>query len=129
MGNRTTFMPLGLLLMGVCMYACMHVCVSELPEPDAAGSQQWMIVFSCEIPSDMTERDVRNLLKRNRLADAEDIQQIKIIRELRLVTITLFDPRVAAMVARRWKINYNGRILHIMPKRPIRFETDDIFDS
>jgi hypothetical protein len=118
MGKGTTIT----LTVAVYMLACMYARVSGTP-PQSVSQPTRVILFGANggLPDDMTEDNVKNLLKRNALADAKDIQEITFLRNARMAIVTLFNPKVAAKISERSTIKYNGQSLY--------FELDSVMDE
>lgn len=122
---------MGVLPMIVCMYLCMHECMSRIPEPSRPepepSSRECMeckVIVSGEDHDALTEVVVNNLLESNGLANARDIQKIEILESLNMAIITLFDRRVAARIVRRRTINFRGKTLHFS-ENSVSYPDDD----
>src|SRR5688572_15606134 len=95
MGNRTRIIPMGVLPICICMYVCINACVLCLPnhEPTVRKCMYCKVILYEGVPDGMTEKDVKNLLRRYRLACSKDIKEIKFLRDVKMVIITLFEPK------------------------------------
>lgn len=51
------------------------------------------VVIVREVPDLLTEEKLKNLLESNDLADAEDIQQIELRRDIKVAKVTLFNSK------------------------------------
>lgn len=114
--------PIMLVVVVVYMLACMYAAVSSTPQKSVSEPTR-VILYGANggLPDDMTEDNLKNLLKRNALADAKDIQEITFIRGARMAIVTLFNPKVAAKISERSTIKYNGQSLY--------FELDSVMDQ
>lgn len=104
-------MSMTLLLMGMCMYAYMHACAAA-----EECVECHVLVYGeddGDVPGEMTEQDMRNMLVRRRLARSRAILNIKFLRSSNIAIITFRNSRVAARFARRRTFYYNGQLLRV----------------
>lgn len=77
---------------GTPVYIRASLAESTNTGPDPVG-EIGKVVIVREVPDLLTEEKLKNLLESNDLADAEDIQQIELRRDIKVAKVTLFNSK------------------------------------